>query len=678
MRAWAIWAAVGLAGQACTGEIVRPLPKPAFSFELDGICHRSLPASWPTTTRVRTEEGRTTETTVARAPDGLEATLEITRYAQDPVVEWTLSFANAGKANSGRFTRISSGDLALPFASDAKLTLWRGIGEAYVKFPEKNYSFEYRPLTNGVTEALEAAEGYPSLMTFPYFRVFSPDSGYTVAVGWQGQWCGEVTRGMDGAVRVGARQQTVDFYLKPGERVISPTITVMAFGDHDDAVNAWRRFMRRWILPRAKDGKTPLRPILGINGQESGVLYNTITLDRQVELAKIMRGKGIDYDGWWVDAGWYVPKGATNAQGKAMTWYEGTGLWKPDPARFPPSGFKPLADELAKSGAMLFLWHEPERVHELSGFMEKAKPYLFPSSDTGMIRRYDMSRPDAVDFISGIVAESIVSNGVAFYRQDSNGPGPLRFWPHADQARGDGRKGIAENFAVQGQFRMWERFRAAKPGLYFDTCASGGRRNDLSTLRFPSVPLHYSDTGYWDFREKQHYNHMMNEWLFYRKNIAWAFHPPKSGKFIDRRHAVIDFAPMHMIRTVIFLDPDPRHEAEERQLLAIWRKCASLMIDGDYYLLTPETFGDDTWWVTQFHDAEIGRGFCQVVRNPANKDGSRTFRLKGVRAGARIVCEDLFSGLSYETDAGRPLSVTLPPDSATILHYSETAAKDRK
>jgi len=63
MRAWAIWAAVGLAGQACTGEIVRPLPKPAFSFELDGICHRSLPESWPTTTRVRTEEGRTTETT---------------------------------------------------------------------------------------------------------------------------------------------------------------------------------------------------------------------------------------------------------------------------------------------------------------------------------------------------------------------------------------------------------------------------------------------------------------------------------------------------------------------------------------------------------------------------------------------------------------------------------------
>ena len=131
MRAWAIWAAVGLAGQACTGEIVRPLPKPAFSFELDGICHRSLPESWPATTRVRAEEGRTTETTVARAPDGLEATLEVTRYEQDPVVEWTLSFANTGKTDSGRFTRISSGDLALPFAPAAKLTLWhrRGVLE---------------------------------------------------------------------------------------------------------------------------------------------------------------------------------------------------------------------------------------------------------------------------------------------------------------------------------------------------------------------------------------------------------------------------------------------------------------------------------------------------------------------------------------------------------------------
>ena len=91
MRAWAIWAAVGLAGQICAGAIVRPLPEPAFSFELDGICHRSLPESWPATTRVRAEEGRTTETTVARAPDGLEATLEVTRYAQDPVVEWTFT-----------------------------------------------------------------------------------------------------------------------------------------------------------------------------------------------------------------------------------------------------------------------------------------------------------------------------------------------------------------------------------------------------------------------------------------------------------------------------------------------------------------------------------------------------------------------------------------------------------
>ena len=669
-RRWAMCAAAGLAAAVCAGAAALPLPEPAFSFELGGTTYRSLPAAWPATTQTRTDGGRTTETTVARAPDGLEATLVVTRYAQDPVVEWTLSFANRGAADSPRFTRISTGDFALPFGAGDALTVWRGIGETPPKLEEENYSFSYHALTNGATESFEATDGYPSFRTFPYFRVFSPAHGYTVAVGWQGQWCGEVARGADGVVRVGARQQTVDFSLRPGERIISPTVTVMAFRDHDDAVNAWRRFMRRWILPRAKDGTSPLRPILGINGHEKGFLYDSITCERQVELARIMREKGVDYDGWWVDAGWYIPQGATNAVGKKMTWYEGTGNWRPDPARFPPTGFKPLADELAKSGAMLFLWHEPERVHRRSGFMEKAWPYLAPC-DAGQVRRYDLSRPDAVDFISRIVADSIVSNGVAFYRQDSNGPGPLRFWESIDAARGDGRKGLAENLAVQGQFRMWERFRAAKPGLYFDTCASGGRRNDLSTLRFPAVPLHYSDTGYWNFREKQHYNHMMNEWLFYRKNIAWAFHPPKSGKFLDRRHAVIDFAPMHMIRTVIFLNPDPRHEAEERQLLAIWRKCASLMIDGDYYLLTPETFGDDTWWVTQFHDPAAGHGFCQVVRNPANRDGARTFSLKGVRAGARIVCEDLFSGLSYETASGSPLSVTLPADYGTILFYRE-------
>lgn len=659
--------AVGVVGMACAAP---PLPEPSFSFDLGGRTFRSLDELGVCAQHVRVEGTRTFETDVATAEGGLVATLSVTRYAADPVVEWTLAFENRGSADSARFTRISSGDFPLAFGRAETLTLGRGIGEMPNR-PEceaANYSFAYQSLTNGAVERFAASEGYPCFKTFPYFRVFSPTGGYAVAVGWQGQWCGAVARGEDGRVRIEASQESVDFYLKPGERVITPTMTVMAFSDHDDAVNAWRRFMRRWILPRAKDGKSPLRPILAINGEEGGPLYTKITCARQIELARIMHEKGVHYDGWWVDAGWYVPLGATNGQGRALNWYEGTGVWSPDPARFPSEGFKPLSDELVRYGAMLFLWHEPERVHKRSGFLEKARPYL-SASKAVTCRRYDMARPEAVDFISGIVADSIVRNGVGFYRQDSNGPGPLHDWSFADAARGDGRRGIAENFSIQGQFRMWERFRKAKPGLYFDTCASGGRRNDLSTLRFPSVPLHYSDTGYWNFREKQHYNHLMNEWLFYRKNIAWAFHPPKTRGYIDRRHAVIDFAPMHMIRTVIFLDPDSRHEAEERQLLAVWRACASLMIDGDYYLLTPETFGDDTWWVTQFHDPQTGRGFLQVVRNPANKEGTRTFLLKGMTPHVPIVVTDQFSGLSYGTDSHRPISVTLPPDFATILSY---------
>ena len=359
------------------------------------------------------------------------------------------------------------------------------------------------------------------------------------------------------------------------------------------------------------------------------------------------RAKGRHPNALWVDASWYQRADQRTPAGDPVTWYSGTGDWTPDPARF-PLGFKPIADELAKEAARLVLWYEPERIAKGNSFYPHAARYLAPC-DSYDIMRYDLSLPDTVSFLADVIGASVVSNNVMFFRQDMNGPAPLLFWQAIDAARAD--------------------------GLLFDTCAAGGRRNDLSTLRFPSVPLHFTDTGYTNYVEKLRYNHMLNEWLFYRKNISYFFHDRKD-KTINRRKAIIDLAQMHTVRSDHYLLPEPWHSREEDRLIAVWRKCAPLMIDGDYYLLTPEVFGDDTWWTTQFHDPKTGRGFLQLVRNPANKEETRTFRLRGMRPGIRLRCEDLFSGLSYEADSQDPISVALPPDSATILYYEKQKSND--
>jgi alpha-galactosidase len=50
--------------------------------------------------------------------------------------------------------------------------------------------------------------------------------------------------------------------------------------------------------------------------------------------------------------------------------------------------------------------------------------------------------------------------------------------------------------------------------MLIDSCASGGRRNDLETMRL-SVPLHKTDYGYDDLPAKQAFHHTLSSWLPY-------------------------------------------------------------------------------------------------------------------------------------------------------------------
>ena len=78
--------------------------------------------------------------------------------------------------------------------------------------------------------------------------------------------------------------------------------------------------------------------------------------------------------------------------------------------------------------------------------------------------------------------------GVDFYRQDYN-IDPLNFWRDADEPD---RQGISEIRYVEGYLAYWDALLERNPGLRIDSCASGGRRNDLETMR-RAVPLLRSD-----------------------------------------------------------------------------------------------------------------------------------------------------------------------------------------
>ena len=91
-------------------------------------------------------------------------------------------------------------------------------------------------------------------------------------------------------------------------------------------------------------------------------------------------------------------------------------------------------------------------------------------------------------FDSIITGQAAEGHTLDVFRQDFN-MDPLDYWNAKDVP---GRTGMTQVKHVTGHLAFWDELRKRHPQLWIDSCASGGRRNDLETMR-RSVPLLRSD-----------------------------------------------------------------------------------------------------------------------------------------------------------------------------------------
>ena len=144
----------------------------------------------------------------------------------------------------------------------------------------------------------------------------------------------------------------------------------------------------------------------------------------------------------------------------------------------------------------MLVWFEPERVAPHTWLSTHHPEWLWspPGADKGFAQwssLLNLGNPECRTWLTDHYCALIQDNGVKIYRQDFNFP-PLAYWRENEP---EDRQGINENLHVQGYLQFWDDLLARNPGLWIDSCASGGRRNDLETMR-RSVPLHYTDYGY--------------------------------------------------------------------------------------------------------------------------------------------------------------------------------------
>ena len=601
-------------------EAVASLP---FSFIYDGRPSRELLGGWKhESSTTQLDEQRTQNVHTYTDPaTGLSVRCVSVTYADFPTVEWTLYLKNNGQADTPIIQEI------LPLNTRFE---GRGTKEYLLHFHEGSqsraidYMPELCPLPPGAIKRCQSLDGRPSDAGFPYFNLSYDDGGVIVVIGWPGQWAVSIQRDTGTGLHVSGGQEATRFFLHPGEEVRSPLIVLQFYrGDWLRAQNVWRRWMIAHNLPRP-GGKLPPIQMAAASSYQYGEMIHANEQNQKMFIDRYLNN-GLKIDYWWMDAGWYPNDGR----------WQQTGTWEVDTKRF-PNGLRAISDYAHERGVKILVWFEPERVAPGTWLTEQHPEWIHGGAEGGLLKvGEDEVRTWLTDHIDALLDEQ----GIDLYRQDFNFK-PLKVWRQADAKD---RQGITEIRHVTGYLAYFDELRRRRPDMLIDTCAGGGRRNDLETLR-RAVPLHRSDHVLNPVGQ-QNQTYGMSLWIpfygcgfdhFDAYGVRSCMCPHMTGCF-DMRRDDQDFEPV-------------------RRLIRQWREVIAPNYYGDFWPLTPYSYEDDAWMAYQFDRPEIGRGVALAFRRAENTETSRVLKLHGLDTDATYTITDLDSGISRSV-SGRDLTV---------------------
>ena len=621
----------------------RPTAEPPFSFKIGGRASAEVLGTWDLQCQSRRPDGKRIERidTYTDPATGLAVTCRAVEWRDYPTVEWTISFKNTGRTNSPILSDIRPLDVEFTRPDTGEFQLHTNTGD-------NNAADSYAPHVDTMgpkaVKQTASAGGRPTTGEYPYWNIQMQGGGAIAVLSWGGQWSAEFRRDAGRTLRVTAGQELTHFLLHPGEAVSSPLAILQFYqGDWIRSQNIWRRWMLADNCPRIK-GKLPL-PLFesNSNGYFPG-LRDTLA-DEEQFVDKFVKEKiGVGF--WDLDAGWY-PSDQTKQ------WW-GVGTWEPDTSRF-PGGVKALSNHMHAKGIKLILWFEPERVYSGTWLAKNHPEWIYGGAAGGLIK---LGEPDCFKWVLDRVDGLIASQGVDVYRQDFN-IDPLGYWRGNDAPD---RQGITEIRHIEAYAALWDELRRRHPNLIIDTCASGGRRNNVETLR-RSVPILRSDDQMQPLDEQCH-TYGISMWV------------PINGTGITMSS---DYAVRSCMTSIFGIGADVRKPVDwdgMRRLVGQWREVSRCML-GDFYPLTPYSLDKKDWIAWQWDVPETGEGMIQAFRRDNAGPDSRSFKLSYLDPGATYTVTNLDSGKSEKLsgrelmETGLTVPISIKPGSALICYRKE-------
>jgi alpha-galactosidase len=613
-----------------------------FSFVYAGRPGAACLADWPGQVESQPLDAARTQHTLTWTDPatGLEVRCVAVDYADFPAVEWTVYFTNHGAQDTPILEQAQGLDTQFESASglpadgpaggEFRLHYLRGdhcAADGYQPFDQ--------PLWCNLSLTMAPLGGRGSNSAFPYFNLQMPGGGLFLAVGWPGQWATAFRRDAERGLQVTAGQELTHLSLRPGEQIRTPLIALLFWGpsanpaqgsDLERAQNLWRRWMWAHNVPRTAGDRLPPPILHGNTSVEFDEMCNANEENQRYFIGRYAQ-EGVRLDYWWMDAGWY-PCGGRWPQ---------TGTWEPDRTRF-PNGLRAISDHARSGGVKTLVWFEPERVAPGTWLYENHPEWLLTrpggphlSVWSRTFRLLNLGDRVAWSWLVDHVDALLQDESIDLYRQDFN-IDPLEFWRSTDARLSPtehDRQGVTENLYLQGYLAYWDELRHRHPDLIIDSCASGGRRNDLETMR-RAVPLHPTDYNYGHLAVKQAFHRALIQWIpYFGSNVvpadtvqSYAFRSGHGTSLVigfDLRRADLDYALL-------------------RRLVDEWRSVIPYYY-GDFYPLTPYTVSEEDWLAWQFHRPETGDGLVQAYRRAGSGTETQVWSLRGLEPEAEYVVE---------------------------------------
>lgn len=654
-----------------------------FSFELDGKPYKGF-AGFPTIEEKseQTKDGESYSKKV-KISDELVGEIQAKHNDKYDQTEYTIYFTNVGDKPSPVISKLRALDTV--FAGDHPVL--RGIGG---DFQEHHKPYEHDLSQGEGKVAFLSLSGRPTHQTFPYYDLVLGEGGIFIALGWAGTFGARFERD-ESETRVILKSDVfLEASLLPGEKIRTGLVVLLPYEGRDKtkAWNYWRRWFIECNMPRANAQGDPIKPFTAMcfncdagkehieqwdgSSAEDSTTWKR-TLDKLVQ-------EDLVADVHWFDAGWYSDP---NKNTPGLYWYTSVGSWEVDSVKWPGETLREYFDACRELGMANLMWFEPERVTSVEGLVKNYgyKPE-WAINDGAKYRQTtnDLGNKECFEWTKERVLGTMKRVGADIYREDNNFSHAPNWKFHDEEETkrlGVPRQGITENFLIQGHYALWDAiidFQKTRGGCtYVDSCASGGGRNDIESMR-RGIPFMRSDADRTTSGLRLSMTSTLPYWIPFHgsnnKETKGELDPP-SGKGNDFYISRASYLPAAwQIGGQVTQNPDLDLQLM-KDVMKEWRSVSDLLLK-DLYVLTPWHAEDDLkgWTAFAYHDPDTDEAAVLAFRQDECEEADYILKLPFADPDKTYAVTDTDTKKTTEhkgAELQQGLKATLPEKRSSLL-----------